>query len=1384
MKKSIFVMATAMASFMFFSAPSSLNAQDVQVKTGAYGPEYDSLDKWECPEWFKDAKFGIWAHWGPQCHAEAGDWYARFMYYDGSGQNSWHWDHFGDPAEFGLKELCNDWKAENWDPEALVNLYKSVGARYFMTLGNHHDNFDLWDSPYQEWNSKNIGPKKDIIRGWSDACKKAGLPLGVSIHASHAWTWLEPSQDYDGNLTKEDGVGKWWEGMDPQELYAQRHEHSSGWDDSGTIHNQWEWGNGASLPSEEYKMKFQNRVLELINDYAPDMLYFDDTAMPFYGCDEQIGKNILTHYYNSSAENNDGTPNVVVTGKKLTTDQKDYMMWDVERGIPDKMQDDYWQTCTCLGNWHYEQSVYNNNGYKGAQQVVDMLVDIVSKNGNMLLSVPVKSDGTIDDKEQAILAGIKAWMDVNSSSIYGTRTWKTFGEGPLAETANALSGQGFNESNNYSAKDVRFVQRNDTLFATVMRWPSNNTFTIESLGLASEYYSGKVTSVKVLGFGDVKFAEDVDGLVVEVPSTRPNDIAPVYQITFDASVAMPTLSDIIDAYEMKARTLLGNASYNTGKFSKASVNEFLQYLEDSRQYESASESVQRSAIKAINAAYKKMKSEGRIPGGAPGDEDNATDLTVQELIQANNFNTTEEGTRFGTPANWTVENFDVPMNDPSVGNKNGIDKYPGYNTLSLGVWSGEDGAYTNDISNARIYRKVHLEPGRYYFGANFETVYNMSAGYMYAANSTLDGSLIMDESIAFADLAKYTSGQFYGINFIIAEEQDVVLAFQADLTTTGQQEFRIKEVKLLYFGNMNFDALNNLVMTADRILSEATINSNTGFFSKEAAQKLEAAMEAAQEIGDDVSVDEFTEAYNALQKAIDDFNNNGRNVGGAPNGNGEDITVEKLHEADNFARTPDTDTGTRFGKPLYWTVENFGFDSGGNGYQGGIDNDKGPDCLHLEVWWNNNAYPENGYDISNVRLYQLVDLPAGRYYFGAAYLGFEPNDQSYIFASDQILNTSEIPTNSIAFEKVNLAPRDQTFRGIYFTLDEPTSVYLGFQADFSNSSANNIRPSAVKLLYYGELSYDKLQELIAYTEEQIAQLKINNNTGYYSETAYATMQSVLETAKAVSSSADYDTVSDAYNAVTSAYADFIANGRNKGGQPEEIYANDITEQILGESQNFSRADDSGSSRFGSPKYWTVENYNIPSSSEGLRGGLDNYPGADCLTLGVWDDKGNAPAESDITSARVYQKVTLDAGDYYFGSQYDAQYQLYDAYVFASDEIIPTDEMTTNSIAYMSVSECQLDGKYWGIYFTIPEKQEVVLGWQANLLGGSNTQEFRAKTVKLIRYSEETSVELLRGDSDDAPVEIYSLQGMRLGSMPQHGFYIIRKGSKSQKHYAK
>lgn len=1376
----------------------SAQKSDVEVKAGPYSPDWESLNGWECPEWFKDAKFGIWAHWGPQCHAEDGDWYARFMYYEGSGQNRWHYEHFGEPDVFGLKDLCNDWKAQKWNPEQLVSFYKSVGARYFMALANHHDNFDLWNSPYQEWNSVNVGPKKDIIKGWSEACKKAGLPLGVSVHASHAWTWLEPSQEYDGNLTKEDGyklnadgTEKWWKGMDPQELYAQRHAHSIGWDNSGTIHSQWDWNNGASLPSDAYKRKFQNRVLQLIDDYDPAMIYFDDTAMPFYGCDDNVGKNILAHYYNQSAAKNGGRPEVVVTGKQLTKEQKKRMMWDVERGVPDRIQEDYWQTCTCLGEWHYNQAVYNRNGYNSAQQVVDMLVDIVSKNGNLLLSVPVRSDGTIDDKEVAILEGIKAWMDINGKSIYGTRPWKTFGEGPLAESANPISAQGFNEKNNYSSKDVRYVQRNDTLFATILRWPADVSFTFKSLGMGSEYYGGKVKKVELLGYGEVNCSEAVDGVTVDVPSTHPNEIAPVYMFLLDESTQNVSLKDVIEAYEEKVNQLLPQVSYNTGKFSKEGVNSFKQALDDAKAYISSSAENQKVVIASLSDAYKNMLENGRNPAGVASPE-GVQDITEDKLIEAQRFTASVQGSRFGTPEYWTVENFMVPINNESAGVKNGIDGYPGFNTLSLGVWSGEDiEPYTCDVTNARIYKTVHLEPGRYFFAPYFETNYNISSNaYIFAAEHPLPTEDLEEKSIAFAHIKEAGTGKFYGIYFNLEKEQDIVLGFQANITDgSSQQEFRIKEVKLLYYGNMDLDALDQLIMDADAAWGEAVISPNTGFYTKAAVEKLKSvvysAMDTQKELesSGNITYNQFMEVVNSLEAALKDFRENGKNPGGQPDGhNATDITVDKLTEASDFSRA-DKSVTTRFASPEYWTVENFKIPNGGDGTKNGLDRYPGYDCLMLGLW-NDREKNEEG-DLANARIYQKVHLEAGRYYFGNTFNTLYNLSNAYIFASEELIPTNQMEQNSLAYYSLMKGSSDNQFHGLFFTLDEDADVYLGFQADLSGGpSQQEFRAKDVVLYYYGKVNADALKELVETVEGSMDAVKVNENTGYYSQSAYDELKSVLDASKALEDDGNSQQVTDAYYTLNEAYNDFLVNGKNPGGEPEKLNATNVTESKLKEMSDFSRSDKSVSTRFASPEYWTVENFRIPKGGEGVKNGLDRYPGYDCLMLGLWDDReGNE--DGDLANARIYQKVHLEAGRYYFGNTFNALYNLHRAYIFASEQLIPTEEMESNSLAYYSLSEGAVDGKLHGLYFTIDEDKDVYLGFQADLANGAGQQEFRAKDVVLYYYGEPTGIQDVEKDAvltgGDA-VRYYTLSGLQLREAPQHGLFIVRQQGRTYKVY--
>lgn len=529
----------------------TLSAQNYQVPVseknepmmkGKFQPTWSSLETYQVPEWFRNAKFGIWAHWGPQCVEGSGDWMARSMYLEGSAEYKYHVEHYGHPSEVGFKDIIPLFKAEKWNPDALVAFYKKIGAQYFFALGNHHDNFDLWDSKYQAWNSKNMGPKRDILAEWEQAARKYELPFGISFHADHAWTWYEPSQrydrngpkagvPYDGTLTKADGKGKWWEGYDPQELYAQNHPMSKGsWVD-GMIHSQWAWGNGASLPTQEYCTNFYDRTVDAINRYNPDLIYFDVTVVPFYPISD-AGLKIAAHFYNHNMATHKGKLEAVMLSKILDENQRKAIVWDVERGAPNEIMEQPWQSCSCIGGWHYNTSIYENNWYKSAADVVKLLVDIVSKNGNLLLSVPLRADGTFDEKEEKILNEFGDWMNINKEAILDTRPWEIFGEGPIAEADIKINAQGFNEGS-YSkatAQEIRFTQTKKDLYATVLAWPTEKQILIKSLSDESKLFPGKISRVELLGYGKISFTRTDKGLLINMPDKQVNKIAPVFKI--------------------------------------------------------------------------------------------------------------------------------------------------------------------------------------------------------------------------------------------------------------------------------------------------------------------------------------------------------------------------------------------------------------------------------------------------------------------------------------------------------------------------------------------------------------------------------------------------------------------------------------------------------------------------------------------------------------------------------------------------------------------------------------------------------------------------------------------------------------------------------------
>lgn len=522
---------TAIAVCLALNAWSATNTSN--IATGPFEPSWQSLTNYQCPEWFRDAKFGIWAHWGPQCEPENGDWYARKMYIQGDADYVSHVAEYGHPSTNGFKDVIRVWKAENFDPDKLLKFYKECGAKYFMALANHHDNFDNFDSKHQPWNSVALGPQKDLIGGWARAARKYGLRFGVSVHASHAWSWYETAQGsdtngplqgvpYDGKLTRADGKGQWWDGLDPQDLYAQNHK-------PGTK-LQWEWNaeKGSSVPDKAYTEKFFLRTKQLWDDYKPDQIYFDDTVLPFHGVTDDIGLNLVAHFYNSSMQLH-GRNEAVVNGKHLNPQQREALVYDIERGKASDILPLPWQTDTCIGSWHYDRRIYNQHRYKTAAQVIPMLADIVSKNGNLMLSVPLQRDGQPDAKEIKIVSDIGAWLKVNGDAIYKTRPWKTYGEGPSTKVSEKgqFDGQKDVGSKPFTSEDIRFTQSKDgkTVYAIVLAWPADGKVTIKSLADDTGLWPGKIGSVRLLGGVKLEFTRDANGLTVTLPGKRPCDIA-------------------------------------------------------------------------------------------------------------------------------------------------------------------------------------------------------------------------------------------------------------------------------------------------------------------------------------------------------------------------------------------------------------------------------------------------------------------------------------------------------------------------------------------------------------------------------------------------------------------------------------------------------------------------------------------------------------------------------------------------------------------------------------------------------------------------------------------------------------------------------------------
>jgi len=479
----------------------SSNVKAQKALPAKFATTDESFKEYQYPEWFRDAKFGIWAHWGPQAVPREGDWYARNMYMQ-TGEvwaTRYYEDHlkrYGHPSKYGYKDIIPLWKAERWDPEKLMALYKKVGAKYFVSMGTHHDNFFLWNSKLHKWNSVNMGPKKDVVGLWQKAAKKEGLRFGVSEHLGASYTWFQAAHGADktGPL-----AGVPYDGAD--EKYADLYHKKTAENDKGWLTN-----------DPENQKDWLAKITELIDMYQPDLLY-SDSELPF----GEIGRSLVAHFYNQDMAKNKGKLDAVYTAKLRPSEGR--WVQDVERGALDSISPYPWQTDTSIGDWYYR----TGQKYMTGTEVIQMLVDIVSKNGNLLLNVVQTPEGDLEPDVLAILDEIATWTPVNGEGIYGSRPWKIYGEGP-STSKNQAKGQfgGVKDVRPYEAADIRFTTRGETLYAFCMSKPSGD-IKITSLGKNSKVNSKTVASVKMLGSKEkLTWKQEGDALVINKPAQLPN----------------------------------------------------------------------------------------------------------------------------------------------------------------------------------------------------------------------------------------------------------------------------------------------------------------------------------------------------------------------------------------------------------------------------------------------------------------------------------------------------------------------------------------------------------------------------------------------------------------------------------------------------------------------------------------------------------------------------------------------------------------------------------------------------------------------------------------------------------------------------------------------
>ena len=499
------------ASSKYDATRSSILQQvEHDAQDGPFRPDWNTLSSYQVPDWYKDAKFGIFIHWGLySVPAFGSEWYPREMYLAGSAINKHHIEKYGPLTQFGYKDFIPMFKAEHYDPQAWAKLFKDSGARYVVPVFEHHDGFAMYDSGLSDWTAAKMGPRRDLVGDLAKAVRAEGLHLGASSHRiEHDWFLdggrKQPSDVNDSRYAAFYG---------PAQIQLQDAPVPGGND----LPTDW------TYVSPAYAQDWVARNAEIVQKYQPEIIFFDwwigqPSVRPYLA-------EFAAYYYNESLKHG---PVGIITYKQVAM-QKNSGVLDLERGQLAGINPDYWQTDTSVSNksWGYIE----NDTFKSPAFIVHQLVDVVSKNGNLLMNIGPRADGTIPDEVQKVLLSVGAWLKINGDAIYGTRPWKIFGEGPTLIKPGSFHDT---ETQAYTAQDFRFTTKDSDLYAMQLAWPVSGETVIQSLGTKAAT-SQAIQSVQMLGT-DTKlaFQQKQDGLHIKLPTKPSEQPAYAFRIVFAA----------------------------------------------------------------------------------------------------------------------------------------------------------------------------------------------------------------------------------------------------------------------------------------------------------------------------------------------------------------------------------------------------------------------------------------------------------------------------------------------------------------------------------------------------------------------------------------------------------------------------------------------------------------------------------------------------------------------------------------------------------------------------------------------------------------------------------------------------------------------------------